>query len=83
MKVKCIKLFLGEREVGRACADRFVNMVPPDPFDINSKYWYDDSFFGIETGSADFEERWKLVEANNYFCFSKPTLKLYACEVDE
>ena len=70
MKVKCIKLFLGEREVGRAYADRFVNM-------------YDDSFFGIETGSADFEERWKLVEANNYFCFSKPTLKLYACEVDE
>lgn len=83
MKVKCIKLVLGEREVGRAYEGRFVNMVPANPFGINSKSWYDNSFFGIERGNADFEERWKLVEGNNYFCFSKPTLKLFACEVDE
>ena len=83
MKVKCIKLFLGEREVGRAYADRFVNMVPPGPFMPDVRQWFDDCFFHIESGSGDFEERWKLVEENNYFCFSKPSLKLYACESDK
>ncbi len=83
MKTKCIKLFLGEHEIGRAYEDRFQCLLEPGPFMPDIRQWYDDSFFSIESGSGDFEERWKLVEGNNYFCFSKPTLKLYACEVDE
>ena len=82
LRLKCIKLFLGEREVGRAYADRFLNMVPPNPFGINSRRWYDDCFYGID-GSDTFAQRFKLVTENNYMCFSKPTLKLIACEVDE
>lgn len=82
MKTKCIKLFLGEHEVGRAYEGRFVNMVPANPFGINSKNWYDDSFYGVED-SDTFEARFQRVLEGKYMCFSKPTLKLCACEVDK
>ena len=43
--------------------------------------WYNDSFYNIGN-SKTFEQRFKLVEENHYMCFSKPALKLYACEVE-
>ena len=82
MKVKCIKLYMGEREVGRAYEGRFVDMMPPNPFGINARSWYEDCFYGVEN-SGTFEERFQRVLEGKYMCFSKPTLKLYACEVDE
>lgn len=82
--MKCIKLFLGDHEVGRAYEDRFVDMVPPNPFGITSKIWYDNSFFGIvDSDTHTFSTRFQLAIEGQYFCFSKLSLKLYACDLDE
>lgn len=39
--------------------------------------WYNDCFYGIKNSST-FDDRFRLVEKNNYFCFSKPELELVA-----
>lgn len=80
--IRCIKLYMGEHEIGRAYADHFVDMMPPNPFGIKAKSFYDDSFYGVED-SDTFEARFQRVLEGKYMCFSKPTLKLYAFEMDE
>lgn len=86
MKVKCLKMCLRdgegvEREIARAYADRFEVLLEPGPFMPDLRGWYEDCFFNVED-SATFEQRFQRVAENHYFCFSKPALKLYACEVE-
>lgn len=81
MKVKYISMCLSDREIGRVYEDRIVSMVPPGPFAPDIRQWYDDSFYRIPD-SDTFEARYRHVTENCYMCFSKPALKMYACEVD-
>lgn len=80
--MKCIKLFLGEREVGRAYEGRFVDMVSANPFGINARSWYEDCFYGVDNDGS-FESRFQCVLEGKCMCFSKPSLIICACEVDE
>lgn len=86
VKVKCIKMCLHdgdgvEREIGRVYEDHIQSFLEPAPFMPDLQQWYNDSFYNI-SNSKTFEQRFKLVEENHYMCFSKPALRLYACEVE-
>ncbi len=80
--MKYIVLWLAGREIGRAYPDRFVDMLPENPFGVSAKKFYDDSFYSI-ANSSTFEERFQRVTEGNYMCFSKPALRLYAFETGD
>lgn len=78
--MKVIKMILGDKEIARIVDGVFEEKVICNHrFAPNFRNWYDDCFYNIK-GSKSFEERFELVKKNNYFCFSKPSLKLIAEE---
>ena len=79
--LKIIKMILGEKEIARIIDGKFVNIVVCNhPFAPNFQKWYEDCFYGIENAQS-FEVRFEFVKIGQYFCYSKPSLKLMAEEV--
>lgn len=80
--MRVISVLLGGKEVARVEEGVFKNLV-----EVETKSgltsanifhdWYNDCFYGIPNSST-FEERFELVKKQNYFCYSKPQLKLAA-----
>ena len=60
----------------------FTHKIGNHPFAPNFQNWYDDCFYNIR-GAKTFEQRFELVKQGQYFCFSKPALKLIAEELKE
>lgn len=81
-KVQVISMLLGDKEVARVIDGAFQQLaelhkdINPDLF----QQYYNDCFY--KTGAKDFETRFKLVEDNNYFCYSKLGVRLIAREFD-
>lgn len=79
--MKVIKLLIKDEEIARVVDGKFsttikpVGVCPP-----NFNRWYEDCFYGIKNART-FEERFEAVKAGNYFCYSKPQLKLVAEEI--
>ncbi|MBD5526518.1 MAG: hypothetical protein HDR04_19385 [Lachnospiraceae bacterium] len=81
--MKIISMILADREIARVEEGVFkqlvefgsknIELLPDNLFQT----WYDDCFYGIPKSST-FEERFELVEEQNYFCYSKPKLQLAA-----
>ena len=81
--MKIIKMILGENEVARITDGVFENIVICNhPFAPNFQNWYDDCFYNIR-GAKTFEQRFELVKQGQYFCFSKPAVKLIAEEIEK
>jgi len=78
--MKVIRLMLQDTEIARVEDGEFKNTMtpvgicPPDFYQ-----WYNDSFYGIKNART-FEERFEAVKNNQYFCYTKPHLKLIAEE---
>ena len=81
--MKVISMMLAGEEIARIEEGKFTYVIEPKGGSLAPNFvnWYNDCFYGIPHSST-FEERFKLVEENNYFCFSKPKLKLIAKEID-
>lgn len=80
--MRVIRMILGEREVARVTENGFQDLLNNrHPFAPNFQNWYDESFYNIP-GARTFEDRYALVKHGQYFCFSKPALKLVAEEID-
>ena len=80
--MKVIRMILGEKEVARVTEGVFEDLLQNrHPFAPNFQNWYDESFYGIPCART-FEERYVMVKHGQYFCFSKPALKLVAEEID-
>lgn len=81
--MRVISLVLADREIARVEEGVFKQLVELDPKNIELlpdnlfQTWYEDCFYGIPNSST-FEERFELVKEQNYFCYSKPKLKLAA-----
>lgn len=76
-----IKLILGGREVARVEEGIFKNtLICNHPFAPDFKKWYADCFYNLENANT-FEQRYNLVKLGQYFCFSKPALKLEAIDL--
>lgn len=81
--MKVISLILADREIARVEEGVFKQLVELDPKNIELlpdnlfQTWYEDCFYGIPNSST-FEERFELAMKQNYFCYSKPKLKLAA-----
>lgn len=80
--VKMIKMMIGNKELARITDGVFTNIIPcRHEFSPDFRAWYDDCFFEIENAQT-FEERFEHVLNGNYFCFTKPSVKLVAEEAD-
>ena len=80
--MKVIRMVLGETEVARITDGVFEDLLKSKhEFAPNFQNWYDDCFYGIK-GAKEFEARFEYVKIGNYFCFSKPSLKLIAQEIE-
>lgn len=80
--MKVIRMILGGKEIARITENGFQDLLNnPHSFAPNLMNWYDESFYGIPCAKT-FEERYVMVEHGQYFCFSKPALKLVAEEID-
>ncbi|MCR5517274.1 MAG: hypothetical protein K6F17_01715 [Lachnospiraceae bacterium] len=78
--MKVISMMMGTIEVAKIEDGKFTNIVKNSSGLIPSFIQlYDDCFYGIPHSNT-FEERYSLVTKNNYFCYTKPTLKLIAKE---
>lgn len=81
--MKVISLILADREIARVEEGVFKQLVELSPKNMELlpdnlfQTWYEDCFYGIPNSST-FEERFELVKEQNYFCYSKPKLKLAA-----
>lgn len=76
--MKVISMELGGKEIARIEEGVFIPLIDcRGRFQPNLTDWYEDCFFGVKNSSS-FEERFKRVEENDYFCYSKPALKLIA-----
>ena len=80
--MRVISMLLADREIARVEEGVFRILIEPkrgDDLLPDNLYqsWYEDCFYGIENSST-FDERFELVEVQNYFCYSKPKLKLAA-----
>ena len=74
--MKIIKMISGEHELARITDGVFTNTILcRHPFSPNFKEWYDDCFFGIENAET-FEQRYEHAKNGNYFCYSKPSVRL-------
>lgn len=82
---RVISIMLADKEVARVVEGKFENLIEPKgsyvPRTVFSE-WYNDCFYGIREAST-FDQRFQLVQDNNYFCFSKPKLKLIARNLDD
>ena len=78
---KVIRMYLGEREVARITDGVFEDLVNSNhPFAPDFRVWYDECFYHLQA-EVTFEERFELAKCGQYFCFSKPSLKLVAEEI--
>mgnify|MGYP003293953904 CR=1 FL=1 len=69
-------MILGKKEIARITDGRFENILVCDhQFAPDFQNWYDNCFYGIKNAHT-FEERFELAKAGQYFCYSKPSLKL-------
>ena len=83
--MRVISMILADKEVARVEEGQFKNLIEiQNCFVSNNVFsnWYDDCFYGIKN-SATFDDRFRLVKENNYFCYSKPELKLIARILEE
>lgn len=81
--MKVISMFAGEKEIARIEEGKFKQLVETKgPLAPNFQDWYNNCFYSV-ANSKSFEERFKLVEENNYFCYSNPHIKLIARTLDE
>lgn len=79
--MKVIKLMIKDEEIARVEDGVFSNTITPVGIcPPKFSQWYEDCFYGIK-GTRTFEERFEAVKAGNYFCYSKPQLKLEAEEI--
>ncbi len=78
--MKIIRLLIGGSEIARVTDGIFSNTITPMGIcPPNFAQWYEDCFYGLK-GTRTFEERFEAVKSGNYFCYSKPCLKLEAVE---
>ena len=81
--MKIIRMILGEEEIARITDGKFENILICNHYLApNFHNWYDDCFYGI-AHSRTFEQRFDLVKQKQYFCYSKPSLKLVAEEIPD
>ena len=83
--MRVISMILADKEVARVEEGQFKNLIEiQNRFVPNNVFsdWYDDCFYGIKNSST-FDDRFRLVKENNYFCYSKPELKLIARTLEE
>ena len=79
--MKVIKLMIKDEEIARVEDGKFFTTIKPvGVCPPNFNQWYEACFYGIKNART-FEERFEAVKAGNYFCYSKPQLKLVAEEI--
>lgn len=83
-KVYIISLILGDEELAQVVNGEFKQLKPvkwPNASPDLYKQWYEDCFYG-KKDSATFDQRVEKVRQHDYFCYSKPHLKLTLQELD-
>lgn len=81
-KVLVISMLLGDREVARVIDGVFEQLVELHK-DVNPnlfQQYYNDCFY--MKGADTFKQQYDLVCKNDYFCYSKPGVRLIAREYD-
>lgn len=80
--MRYISMMLAEEEIARIEEGVFKKIMKCNGFFIpNFEDWYNDSFYNIPN-SKTFDQRYELVRNNNYFCYSKPDIRLIARDTE-
>lgn len=78
--MKTIKMVLGNRIIAEVNDGELHDLLNNrHPFALKPQELYDASFYGIPHSST-FDDRVKLVQAGQYFCYVKPSLKMIVVE---
>lgn len=83
--MKIISMLLGDEEIARVEDGVFKNVVEPAnkwegaPNNL-FKTWYEDCFYAKKADT--FDERFERAKEQDYFCYSKPHIKLAARTID-
>lgn len=78
--MKTIIMVLGNMIIAEVNDGNFHSLLNNrHPFALNPQELYDASFYGVPH-SETFDDRVKLVQAGQYFCYVKPSLKMIVVE---